>query len=820
MKNAFIHIALCFCSWSLWCQNGYISGIITDTSGAALPFVNIGIIGTSLGQSTNPKGMFTIGPVAVGTYQLAVSSLGYESQIQQVVVLEGQSNHLQFRLMAINTFLQSVEILGRQSQGYTNESSFAANKTATLVKDIPQSISIVTKELILDQAAFRLNDVVKNMSGVNQFSFYNDISIRGFRVQGQGNSGNLVNGMRAFTSFWKQQLIPHIETVEVIKGPTSSMFGNASPGGTINRVTKKPLESSHQSVTTTLGSFNTFRMFADFTGAMTEDKKLLYRINLGYENSGNFRDLQFDKNIVVAPSFSFRPSTKTNINVDIVYQGSNGRLDRGQAVFGNGDLFSVPISRSLNAANDFLKEENINTTISFRHQFSSKLSFNSVFQRSSYSEDLLEHRTANTFATKADGSRDPEKMEMRVFIRNRKWNNNGLNNYLSFETTTGDINHKLLVGHDYFIQSQELGGSQLQARGYLSADRTRVFNSFNPANAANYSLDATGNPIPNVPHFDLTDPSANRLRDMTKYIYAVDLFNPFELSSHGVYLQDQLSLGKMDILLGLRQDYFVDYENFGTEDETKVTQHALLPRLGITYKINSALNVYGSYVQGYQPQTSSAINDPNAGGPFDPLLSNLWEVGAKGDWFNGRLSTTLAVYQITEKGALYNANDPTNPDRLEQIGEEQAKGFEFDIVGRLSRQLNVTLSYAFNQAIITAADDQSVVGRQKPNAPRHTGNVWAKYSISGGVLNGLGFGLGSNFVTERFGSIVPRGQQPQAFPAYNIVDVALYYNLNRFQIQFNINNALNTTHWVGGYDYIRAFPGAPRQLLTTISYTF
>ena len=120
---------------------------------------------------------------------------------------------------------------------------FIGSKSATALKDLPQSISYVTKELIQDQAAFRVNDIVKNMSGVSQFSFYNDLTIRGHRVSGNDNYSMLVNGMRAFTSFWKQQLIPHIERVEVIKGPSSAIILEMlRAGGSLNRVTKKPLD--------------------------------------------------------------------------------------------------------------------------------------------------------------------------------------------------------------------------------------------------------------------------------------------------------------------------------------------------------------------------------------------------------------------------------------------------------------------------------------------------------------------------------------------------------------------------------------------------
>ena len=522
----------------------------------------------------------------------------------------------------------------------------------------------------------------------------------------------------------------------------------------------------------------------------------------------------------MAPSFSFLPNDNTRLNVDIVYQNSEGRLDRGQAVFGDGDLFSVPTTKALNAANDFLKEESLNTTLSFQHQFSDRIKFNSIYLHSSYHEDLLEHRTANTFATLGDGSTDPEQVEMRVFVRKRNWNNDNFNNYFTLDLKTGPLQHQLLVGYDYFRQTLRPGGSQLQARGYLSADRTESIRRFDPDNADAYALDDDGNPIPNVPHFDLTDPTANRIRDMSDYIYSTNLFEQSLLHAHGIYLQDQVTWGPVQVLLGLRQEYFIDELNYRTEEEEQVTQDAFIPRVGLVYTLSPRINLYATYVEGYQPQTASVVNDPNAGGPFDPLTSDLIEVGAKTRWLEDRLSATLSVYQLRQEGDLYNANDLNNPDRLVQIGKETAQGVELDVTGQLLTNWSIAANYSFNNAVITVSSDETEENRQKPNAPRHAGNLWTKYAIERGALAGLGLGLGVNFVTERFGSLVPEGELPPVFPSYELVDAAVYYQLDKFRIQININNVLNQTHWVGGYDYIRAFPGAPRNVLTTVSYTF
>ena len=820
MKRIILATLIFFCIQAVFAQsqNGAVRGSVKDQSGETLTGINILLKGTSIGTPTGLEGEYVLGNVPEGVYIMMISGIGYSKQSIEITITSNETLIKEIILQETVDQLQTIEIVGRKETDYKNAVSFIGTKTATAIKDVPQSISYVTKELMLDQGAYRVNDVVKNMSGVNQYSFYNDITIRGHRVQGQQNSSILINGQRAFTSFWKQQLIPHIERVEVIKGPASAMFGNASAGGTINRVTKKPLDEQYQSISTSFGSFETFRTLADFTGPLTEDKSVLYRLNLGYENSGSFRDLQFDKNIIIAPSISFIPNEKTRINADLVIQKSDTRLDRGQSVLGDGDLFSTPISTSLNSVNDYLKEDTYNFTLNFAQKLASNLTFNTSFMRSNYSEDLLEHRSANTYAKDGMGATIPTQVEMQVFNRKRTWNADNVSAYFNYDVSTGKVKHKLLLGYDYAQQKQLPGGSQLQARGYRNAANTGAINSFNPQKPENYLLDSKGNPTPNVPHFDLTATNPYIFRDMSKYFYTAINYDPSFLRTQGVYLQNQIQIGKLQALIGLRQDFFTDIVNYNTPEEEEVTQNTFLPRLGLVYSVNRNINAYATYVTGYQPQSASAINNPLAGGPFDPLESELFEIGVKTDWLDQRLVVSAAVYNLTVNGELYNAGDAGNPEKLVQIGEEIARGFEFDIIGQLATNWSLIANYAFNDAIITQSPNQEEVGRQKPNAPKHQGNLWTKYTIDNGKFSGLGFALGSNFVSDRLGSIVPAGQDPKVFPSYQLWNAGLYYNINKVRLQLNINNLANKTHWVGGYDYLRAFPGAPRNFLATITY--
>ena len=721
--------------------------------------------------------------------------------------------------------LSTVEIIGRKETSYKNTNSFSGTKVNLALKDTPQSIGYVTKELILDQNATTVNDVVKNISGINQYSFYNDFSIRGNRVTGNKvvGGGMLLNGMKAQTSLWRPMSLANIERVEVIKGPASAMFGNASPGGVINRITKKPLATRMRSITTSIGSFNTLKTYADFTGPANKSKTLLYRLNLGYETTDTFRDLQSSKNIIIAPSFSYLPTDKTRLNIDIYYQNTNGKLDRAQSVFGEGDLYSTPISQSLSAANDYLKENFLNLTTSLVHQFSDNLTFNSVYLHSTYDEDLQEHRQANTYVNKADGTMDYSKIMMTAQIRKRNFRNNSFNNFFNLKVNTGEVKHNILLGYDYYLTQMLPSSSEMQAGGYLLKNG-KTTNKFDKTKIGQYVLDADGNPKTNVPYFDLTKGNTgNGLKDISKYIFEQSNMMPTTQYSHGVYLQEQLEYKFLKLLLSGRIENFNDeLVDAKTYEVKKVSQTAFIPRIGLVAEVNKNINLYATWMKGFEPQSGAIQSDPDRyGGPFDAEYSRLYEVGMKSEWFQKRLSATVAIFNLKKMNALYAAPIDGFPDRMEQVGEEVSKGIELDVAGFITPNWSIIANYSYNDAKITKTKDgkERDFGMQRPNTPRHSGNLWTKYIIGKGIVKGLGFGAGYNFVTERYGQVAKRSF-PITYPSYGIVDVALYYKVQNIQLQANLNNVFNKIHWVGGYDKLRSFPGAPRNVSITVSYKF
>lgn len=828
--NRFYSLIFLFCSYlciapaSAHAQDnllstGVLQGLVTDQQGEFLPGAMLQIIETKTSIPVNKNGLFSI-ELQPGKYTVIFRHIGFTAQSHKVEIKAGKTTKTKITLASSNEGLQQVEITGRKEKTYKTTASFIGSKSETNLKDLPQSVSYASKELIADQGAMRVGEVVKNFSGVNQFTNYDDLTIRGFRVQGDANT-QLLNGLRTSSGFWKQSLANYLERVEVLKGPSSALYGNARPGGVINRVTKKPLDETRKNISVNLGSFNNLRILTDFTGPATKDSTLLYRLNLGYEDADSFRDLQYDKNLVIAPSLSFLPSKKTRINFDMVYTDSKGRLDRGQSFLGSAttpiNYGTTPNSLALNTADDHLFEKTYNVSFSLSHRFSDDLTFNAAYLKTGYREDLYEHRSANTNMVDATGKAIANLVAMQMYIRKRERFIDNASGYFTYTPKTGIIAQTIVAGTDYGSEKVPVGGSQLTANGYRNATNTGTIATYIPANKANYLLDKNGNPVPNVPGFNLNDVlNSQRIQDDSKNFYTSSLVVPTYYYLNAGYVQDQIKLGKFQALLGIRYEYYTDFSNYKLATQATTHSSAWLPRFGLVYTINSNINVYGTYVTGYNPQTASNLSNPNAGGPFDPMTSNMIEFGAKSSWFEDMLTVSTAIYKIEQNNVLNSAGDTSNPDLLRQVGKEVSKGIEFDITGRIQPNWSILASYAYNDAQITESVDLRDLDRQKPNAPKNMANIWTRYNLISGQLKGLGIGVGSNYVDKRNVSL----NYLQTIPSYLLFNAALYYKIGKAGLQFNMNNITGKKYWVGGYDYLRMFPGVPANYNFGLTYSF
>jgi iron complex outermembrane receptor protein len=725
-----------------------------------------------------------------------------------------------------STELQLVEIVGRSSRKYNSDYSFSATRTAAFNKDIPQAISTITKELIADRQAFHLGDAVKTASGVIPSSFYNQYSIRGIS---QNEEGQIINGMRTRQFYFLQPLTSNVERVEVIKGAASATFSSVDPGGSINLVTKKPLPVSRHEISLSAGSFSTIRGTLDFTGPLNDEKTLLYRLNGAYQEARSYRDLIGNKSILVSPSFSYIPNNKTALNAEIIFSNMAGNLDRGQPIFGAvagvTDLNSTPISMNLAAPNDFFKSKELIITGNISHRFGDGIAFTASYMKQTWNEDLQEHRTTGAFAVDTSNNAVTSLAAMQLVQRKQTWNIDNINSYFNFDFNTGAFNHKILLGYDLHSWHKLKGGGQNAARGFLLNNGTAV-NTYDKSNLSAYqtvTIDGATLPRPNVNHFDLNNP-VYTIRNIDDYAINSRIAIPPALTtSHAVYIQEQLQVKRFTLLLSLRSEWFEDITNYKSKKETGFKNNRLLPRVGLTYAVNKNFNLYAVYLEGYQPQSNTVTLLPSTGNyfwtdisaaQFKPLISDLKEIGVKGELLNRKLSFNMAVYEINQKNILMSANDPAQPDLLVQRGADRSRGIEWDLAGFITPNWQINASYSYIDAKIVMDANDKLVGERKENTSRHSANLWTRFNFR----KDLGIGLGMQCQSSK----IPWFTRAFEVPAFTILDAALYYTpaKTNIQVALNAGNLLNKTYWLGAQNYLRLFPGAPRNATLTLTYKF
>ena len=814
------------------CAQASLTGRLVNEQGNPVINSNVRLVSESETKISisNLDGYFEFKDLQETQYRLLVTSMSYRT-FEQGIDLKSIQTPFVVNLVSSELNLQEVEVLGRARQDYTSDYSFSATKIAIANRDLPQSVGSVTKELIQDRQAFRLADAVKIVSGVTPSSFYNQYAIRGIS---QNEEGQIINGLRTRQFYFLQPLTSHIERVEVIKGPASVTFASTDPGGSINMVTKKPLAEDRKEASLSTGSFNTIRGTLDFTGPLNSSKTLLYRLNAAYQQAGSFRDYVNNNSVLITPSITYLPSDKTSFNTELIFNSMHGNLDRGQPIFGavagQTDLNSTPISLNLGAPTDFFNSDELIWTANFSQKLAKGLNFNAVYMKQTWKEDLKEHRTTNAFARNLKGEQVSSLVLMQFVERKQNWNIDNLNAYFNFDFELGKTKNKLLLGYDLHSWQKLKGGGQNAARGFLLKNGT-VSGSFNPVNAESYqTITVNGEilPRPNVSYFNLENPNS-ALPVITDYVFNSRVAIPAALTtSSAIYIQEHFQLGKLSALVSLRNEWFEDITNYGSEKELTFTNTVLLPRVGLTYSVSPTVNVYATYLEGMQPQSNTVTLMPSTGAffwtsesasRFKPLESDLKELGVKAELFKGLIQLNSAVYEINQKNILMNANLPAFPDSLVQRGADRSRGFEMDMTGFVLPNWQVSVSYSYIDAMIISDNNPELEGTRKENSPKHSGNLWTRYNFEeNSQLSGLGFGLGLQAQSSR----IPWFSRAFEVPAFAVLDAAVYYAPlgSSMQLALNVNNVTDKTYWLGAQNYTRLFPGAPRNFILTATYKF
>lgn len=828
IKNIYILLLFSFVG-NIYAQT-IVSGSVADEQGNPIFGATVSLTkqDNTIGVLTDAKGVFQLN-VPQGIYEFEARFLGYATSQKSVDI--NSSTTLELGIIVLieaAESLQNVEVIGRARTDYNSDYSFSATKVAIANKELPQAITTVTKELIADRLAFQLPDAVKTVSNVALTGLYNHYNIRGIT---QGDDGQILNGMRTRQYYFLQPITSHLERVEVIKGPSSVTFSSADPGGTVNMVTKKPLTEKRSEVSLTTGSFGTLRATADFTGPLNDSKTLLYRFNAAIQEADSFRDVVSNNAILFSPSLSYIPNESTSLNVEMIYSDAEGNLDRGQPIFGaiNGefDLNSTPITRNVGASNDHYKNKEFVFMANFSKKLTDNFGFNAQFMKQTWDEDLAEHRVGGSVVD-IEGNVIPTLARLRYDQRQQFWETNNFSTYFTYDIKTDKVTNKILVGYDGTRWERKIGAGFLRARRYLTVDGGQSnFDPDNPDNFQQIVVDGVTIPRPAAAFFNLEDPF-NGARDTSDYGLS-ELTIPANLtSSGGIYLQNQFKVGKFSALVNLRYEWFTDIFDYkGDEEEFKT--NAIIPRLGLTYEVTKDISAYATYLEGFQPHTNTVSLSPTAEGffwaaspaRFDPLESGLVEVGAKGEFLNGKLFANLAIFNITQKNILL--GDTYDLETLTTRGEQRSNGFEMDISGYISPNFQLTASYGFVDAVIVEDAIEEFIGEPIGGAPKHNANFWGRYDFMNNTLRGIGFGFGAQFVAERFTWYNPTYDTDRVLlPNYTVLDAAVYYKPNNtgIQLTLKINNLFDETYWLGGLNPSRLGPGAPRNVLLNATYKF
>ncbi|MDF7813462.1 TonB-dependent receptor [Hymenobacter sp. YC55] len=769
---------------------GTITGQVRRSDGQPAGFVTVALQGTNQGTTADEQGRYRLERVPAGTYTLVVQGVGYTPYEQTVEVKAGQNAPVAIQLAASATNLNEVTVLGRSYTAYQRDATNIATRSETPLRDIPQSVQVLPEAVLRDQQVQLLQESIRNFAGINQFGGYNDFTMRGFR----STTGNFAyNGQRLGGSSYTPQPTYNLESVEAIKGPASVLYGFAAPGGIINQTTKLPEATARREVRLTYGSYNQLRGVADATGPLSPDGKWLYRVVAGAERTDHqMRDWK-TRNVFINPSFTFRPKDGTTLTLTTSYflQNEDGGTWYNRGIMAvEGDVSVLPRDWSHHDSNDKGSDRIANVQLLGQHRLSDKLSVN-VLGRYSYYHSIQQYHHINRRsynpATQTIGRhfRDFDNVTQDAFV----------NGYLTWKPTTGPVEHTILAGVDY-------GHS---ANGYdyaQSYDGVPGLNIFNP-------------------QYGQTDRRAYRGEG-----YNARYDNPTNFI--GGYVQDQLTLTpQLKAVLGLRYDYYrttsLDQDRTEQVSDPAATvvltrdtssASALVPRAGLVYQPLPELSLYGSYSQSFEPQYS---NLPRAGGPFDPETGRQWEVGARTELLGRRLVGSLAFYRIRKVNIL--TTDPTDPDGQRQIAGNEAtsKGVEVSVTGRVLPGLNLLANYAYNEARITknGNPDQPYGSPWFENAPNHTGNAWAVYTLQRGTLTGLGFGGGAYHVGKRYSF-----DSGFSIPAYTTFDAVLNYQRQNVSLALNLYNLADTRYYSGVFFRDIVWVGNGRSFRLTAGYTF
>ncbi|WP_239421186.1 TonB-dependent siderophore receptor [Saliniradius amylolyticus] len=673
--------------------------------------------------------------------------------------------------------IERVSVLGRATQFYRMDESAMATKTPTNFMDIPQSIQVLSEELIEDQAARQTTDLYRSISGVSQFS-YSGVTARGFRqdqVRYDGVQGDPYSG------FSIPQLF-NIERVEVLKGPSSMLYGGGEPGALINYVTKKPEFDDKVETALFLGNYSQKGASVDATGSMSDSSA--FRLGTFYQDRETFRKNTDEQNLQLSASATWLVGNRTDLTLqwDHINQDLGGHRLRGVPVDDQGN-FLTDISYNANEPGDSQKLKADVLQLISNHMFDNGMTNRTMVR-------VLDNERTQQYHDNRGLLDDGRSMIREYRDQLRENQEVSLTTDFVYETELGGLQHTLLVGGDAFLVDYHF--EYKVGRGESS----------------------------NVPDLDILNPQYGA--DPSNYLLTSRPNRDNEFERFGFYIQDQIHFNKEWLgLVGARYDNFKDEVLGGSAYSVSDSQWT--PRVGVIYQPTSDTSLFANITQGFNPQSTgsqaSAELDSDFGALLEPEESRQYEVGVKNQWLDNRILSTLTAYEITKSNVtLANPADTGFGDGIPsvtQIGEVTSEGIELDVVGDITKNWTGTFNYAYNDTVITGGGDGSIrnsVGSKFANAPEHTVGLWTRFDFPA-IASAFSFGM--EYVGERI------SLSDQVVQSYTVWDASWRSEIQGFDLQINVRNLFDKEYASSGFSAHNGhFPGEPRTVLVQLSRTF
>jgi catecholate siderophore receptor len=736
-----------------------LQGKVLDPNRAVVPGVDVWLIAqglTSTSAVTDQNGFFAVA-LAPGDYEVRAIAEGF-AESSQKLSLDSRTNSRSIEItLALAPSSATVTIT--DTAGYGVAAISTATKTLTPLRDIPQSISVVTKEQIRDQSMSSVADVVTYVPGITSHQGENNRDQ--LVIRGNSTSADFfLNGVRDDVQYYRD--LYNVDRVEALKGPNSMMFGRGGGGGVINRVTKEAGFSSLREITFQGGSFGNKRFTTDFDQPL--NNRIAFRLNGLYENSNSFRhDVNLER-YGVNPTATLVVGPKTAVKLGYEYFHDGRVADRGIPSF-LGKPANIPISTFFGDPNNSQVRANVNlASATIDHQVGR---FN-IRNRTMFGDYDRFYQNYVPGAVTADGTKAALSSYNNATKRRNVFNQTDV----TFTVSNGTVRHNFLTGAEV--------GRQL-------TDNFRNTGFFN--NTATSILVPLENPIVNTP--------------VTFRQSATDANNHLKTNLAAIYVQDQVEINRyLQVVTGLRFDYFdLQFHNNRTGQNLRRIDRLVSPRAGIILKPIGALSIYANYGVAYLPSSGDQFSSlTSITQQVKPEKFSNYELGAKWD-VRRNLSLTTAVYRQDRTNTR--ATDPNDPTRILQTGSQRSNGYEFGLNGGITSKWNIAGGYAFQDAFITSATVSAAKGAQVALVPHHTLSFWNNYQ----VLPRLGLGLGIVHRSDMFASI----DNSVVLPGYTRADAAVFFSISeRWRVQANVQNLFDKTYYLNADGNNNISPGSPR----------